>query len=80
MANLPEDVTEDLIRQRFEDVRRRPLHDQLLSALRGCYLYVQCGAIREVTISNKNGSLTASVEFVDRVSRASWFMYCYLLD
>ncbi|KAG7527949.1 hypothetical protein FFLO_06491 [Filobasidium floriforme] len=46
ISDLPEDVTEDMIRQRFND----------------------CGEVREVVVTTKGTSTTASVEFIDRES------------
>jgi len=77
VADLHEDVTEDMIRQRFEDVGLDRCHSPRLSA----YLSFcpQCGTIREVVINLKDSSVTASVEFLDRVSISS-MKCCSRLD
>jgi squamous cell carcinoma antigen recognized by T-cells 3 len=69
VADLPNGVTDDDLKQLFKDVR---MLAQFICQI-VIILFAQCGSIREIKISQLPGSFVATVEFFERVGRLVGF-------
>ena len=71
VADLPNGVTDDDLKQLFKDVR--------MLAQFICQIVIlfctKCGSIREVKITQLPGSFVATVEFFERVGRRVKFFF-----